>query len=88
MTDTSYTETFDVWIDGTELLALPHELDQRVDEALHGEDRDKSEEIREEISTAITEKIQQYGVNATTGEWYGEWSAETIVRDILARHAD
>lgn len=79
----SYTETFDPGMDYRSDLALPHALDQRLDEALHGDHRDK---VRDEVRDVITSKIQLHGVNTETGEWYGDWSAEAIVTEILDRY--
>lgn len=81
---TSHTETFSLNRDGIADLGLPVALDERLRDALDGDHR---HEIQDEISTAITARIQRHGVNTETGEWYGDWSAEEIVRDALNRPA-
>lgn len=80
---TSFTETFDLSRDDLADLALPVELDERLRNALDGDDR---HEIEAEINEAVTAQIQEHGVSTDTGEWYGDWSARDIVAGVLVRH--
>lgn len=80
----SYTESFDLAAPlALADLALPAALDQRLLAALDG---DHAEVIRADIETAITAKLRKHGVDTTTGEWYGDWSARDIVTAALARY--
>lgn len=79
---TSHTETYSIGRDGLADLALPLELAEQLRDALDG---DRGYWIENEINDAITAKIQEHGVDAETNEWFGEWSAEQIVRDALVR---
>lgn len=81
---TSHTETFDLNRDGLADLALSRELEERTTAALEGE---QGAEIRDEIQREITRHLREYGVNADTGEWLGDWSAADVVVQVLDRHA-
>lgn len=79
---THYPQHFDLFAGaGISELALPADLDEQLAEALDGEHR---HEIRAEIEDEVGAKLREHGVT-DEGEWLGQWSAEDIVRDILAR---
>lgn len=81
---TSYTETFSF---GNPFsiaeLGMSPDMDQLLYRVIR--EHDDNAAIESEIEDAITEKIRNHGVTSE-GEWLGEWSAEQVVRDILADH--
>lgn len=77
----SHTETYAGYVAD---LALPGDLETALRDALA--DHDDRTEIAGAINEAVTAKLREHGVNTDTGEWLGDWSAEQIVREILARH--
>jgi hypothetical protein len=81
----SYTETFDLYQQfAIADLGLDATVEQDLRDAL---DTDEScPSLRTRIEEAITAKLREHGV-ADDGEWLGQWSAEQIVRSVLAsRH--
>jgi hypothetical protein len=80
----SYTETYTGYIPD---LALPYTLDKRLQAILDGDDREVAAAVEREITEKVTAMIRKHGVNTDTGEWYGDWSAEDIVRAALDRAA-
>ncbi len=75
---TSYTQTYHPYKDGLVDLALPVELDQELTEAM-----DADSTVADRLGDAITAQLRRHGVDTETGEWYGDWSAESIVHSIL-----
>jgi hypothetical protein len=75
---TSYSLTHDGMAD----LALPLALEERLRDALDG---NWDAEIRDEIDSAVTAKLQEHGVSAD-GTWLGDWSAVDIVTGVLDRY--
>lgn len=83
----SYTETYNGDI---ALLGMSSEMDRRLRRTLddlEGNDRERWNALLNEIDEAVTQKIQEHGVDTETGEWCGDWSAEGIVRAALDRAA-
>lgn len=79
------TTTYSISRDGLADLALPLDLEQRLADVLAGED---GTTVSAEIEQEINARIAEHGADDKTGEWYGEWSAEQIVRDVLAHRDD
>lgn len=61
-------------------LALPVDLEERLRDALDG---DRRVEVRTAIEDRVNAKLREHGVT-DDGEWLGQWSAQDIVRDVLA----
>lgn len=73
---------YDISRDGLADLALAPELERRLSEAIRD---DNGAEIEDAIEEAVNARIAEHGVTAE-GEWLGDWHAEHIVRDVLARY--
>lgn len=80
-TITSYTETYHPNTNGLADLALPVDLEAHLRDAID----EPGSDLADRIGDAITAQIREHGVNTETGEWLGQWSAEDIVRRVLAR---
>ncbi|MFC7276209.1 hypothetical protein ACFQS1_19630 [Paractinoplanes rhizophilus] len=76
---TSYTETYAGYLPD---LGMSPAMDDLLRDVL--DNHDDRGEIEDEINQAITAKLREFGVDADTGEWRGEWSPEQIVRGVLA----
>lgn len=66
------TTTYSINRDGLDQLALPWDLEQAAMDAI-----DEDTEIGWTIDAAISAKVDAEG-------WDGDWSADQIVRDVLA----
>jgi transcriptional regulator with XRE-family HTH domain len=64
-------------------LALPHDVEDRLRDALGG---DSADEIQDELRDRINAKLRRYGVTSE-GEWLGVWDATAIVTKVLDRHS-
>lgn len=81
----SFTEAFDLGAPfAIADLGMPAEMDDALRSALN--EHPDAVAITAEVEQAITAQLREHGVNTETGEWRGDWSAETIVRDVLRRH--
>ena len=82
---TTYTDTYRINRDGIADLALTEDVETLLDSVRYGDDRDAMHKVESEIDEAITAHIRKHGVTAD-GEWLGDWSANAVVADILARN--
>ncbi len=88
MATTNYTATYEISRDGIDPLALPYALDQRLMDAIQGEDLELSHQVEDAIDEEITAQLRIHGVHTDErlgDEWLGDWSAAEIVTRILDR---
>lgn len=82
---TSYTEKFSLGaVFAIAELGMSPRMDELLRDTLDGHVNRLA--IREEIEERITVLLQRDGVDEDTGEWFGTWSAERIVRNVLTAH--
>lgn len=76
--------TYEINRDGLADLALPVELDERLNEALDAED---GAHVASQINDAVNAKLAEHGVTPD-GEWLGDWSAADVVTEVLRGRDD